>query len=113
MNGWRNRQTWVLNVHGFFYKAFEGCTFDSVDDLANAMENMFNEFLEENEPKNILIRDLILKSDIDFLRLAEHYAADNEDVIRTEPADEDDDEETDDDDDDEGRDEDADEWYRR
>ena len=71
-----------MNVHDFYYKAFEGCKFDSVEDLADAMENMFNEFIDENSPQNLMICDLIIKSDIDFQTLAEHYAADNEDVIR-------------------------------
>jgi hypothetical protein len=96
-NGWRNRQTWILNVHDFYYKAFEGCKFDSVEDLADAMENMFHEFIDENSQNlNLMICDLITKSDIDFQTLAEHYAADNEGVIR---ADENEDENEDEDED--------------
>ena len=98
-NGWANRNTWLLNVDGFFYNAFEGCTFDSVDDLADAMENMFHDFIDEHLPENLLIRDFVNTSGIDFQTLAEHYADDHEGVIRKDEdeTDEDEDEETDED----------------
>ena len=74
-NGWTNRQTWVLKVHDFYEQAFEPKQFKTVQDLADAMGQMFLEFYDENEPKNVLMRDLFTVN-IDFRQLAESYKED-------------------------------------
>ena len=94
-NGWSNRQTWLLKVHDFFEGAWREGEFESVDELADAMESMFDEWLTEHEPENLLVRDFMDATGIDFHELAENYA---EDFVLA-PEDEEEDEEEDDEDD--------------
>lgn len=72
-NGWSNRQTWLLVVHDFYCGAFEENQFDSVDDLAKAMESMFDDWADENRPRNPLASDLFQESGIDFYQIAGHF----------------------------------------
>ena len=69
-NGWKTRATWLLNVYNFYEDSFKEGQFESVDDLCSAMEDMFEDWYEENLPENPLMRDLIGR-DIDFWQLAE------------------------------------------
>ena len=104
-NGWANRQTWLLNVHDFYEGAFDGQQFADVSELEDAMQSMFEEFLDENLPSNGLINDLLVTSGIDYRELAEHYAADHPEVIageEEEDEDEDEDEEEEEEEDEEG-----------
>jgi hypothetical protein len=87
MNGWSNRQTWLLVVHNFYEGAFDEGQFGSVTELAVTMESLFDEWAEENRPKNLLASDLFCTSDIDFYEIASHYT----DFVRVEAEDEDED----------------------
>ena len=74
MNGWSNRETWLINVHDFFGDGyFAECNFASVEEAEEAMREAFDEWLnEETRGMHPLIKDLI-KTDIDWRELAEHY----------------------------------------
>jgi len=76
-NGWRNRATWVINVHGFFDgEYFDECKFTSVEDARDSMRDSFLDwFQDETAELNPLIKDL-LTFDIDWQQLAEHYYSD-------------------------------------
>ena len=97
-NGWANRQTWLLNVHGFYEGAFDGQQFADVNELEDAMQSMFEAFLDENLPSNSLIQDFVNTDGIDFRELAEHYAADHPEVIAGEEEEEEEEDEDEDED---------------
>jgi hypothetical protein len=76
VNGWRNRATWLVNLHGFT----EGITedFDFTDDrdadidtLADQIESMVEDYIEENTAGlPVFIRDLLIDG-FDWRELAE------------------------------------------
>ena len=74
MNGWSNRNTWLLNVHGFYEGSFSNGQFETVEDLADAMESIFREWVDENTPKDILASDFFNTHGLDFMELAEAKA---------------------------------------
>ena len=90
-NGWSNRQTWLLVVHNFYEGAFDDGQFESVEQIASAMESMFDEWAEETRPKNLLAADLFQDSAIDFHEIASHY----DHLLKSEDEDEEEDSEED------------------
>lgn len=74
-NGWSNRETWLLSIHGFT-ESYCQSDFDSVDAMADAMlanfDNMLEPILEHGGCMTPLVRDLLAGiNKIDFTQLAE------------------------------------------
>lgn len=72
-NGWKNRETWLVNVHGFFDgDYFEENKFRSVAEAADAMSDSFDEwFSDEIKSMHPFLQDIIGTNKIDWWELAE------------------------------------------
>jgi hypothetical protein len=72
-NGWSSRETWLVNLYGFFDDDyFEENKFSSVEEASSAMADSFMEwFADEVEALHPFLRDCICLSAIDWRELAE------------------------------------------
>lgn len=81
-NGWLNVQTWNVNLNyeEIFQNIAEEQEFDDVDGLAEAFESIVFELELENGKldENSMAYNIVCTylSQVDFLEIAEHYAAD-------------------------------------
>lgn len=74
-NGWRNRETWLVNVHGFFDEDyFEENKFANASQAADAMSDSFDEwFADEIKSMHPFLQDCLNTNAIDWFALAEAH----------------------------------------
>lgn len=81
-NGWANRETWVVNLHldSFFYdeavEALQHTTADNRQDYYGQLAQCFQDFFYDHivpTDMNLLLRDLLPDSQIDWNEIAEAH----------------------------------------
>lgn len=82
-NGWRNRQTWLINLYELYdFEYFDEHKFACVEDAAEAMRDNFDYwFAEQISGIDPLISDLLGAPNIDWKELAEHGYNDWRDAV--------------------------------
>lgn len=75
MNGWTNRQTWLVSLHDFFdQEFFDENRFETIDEAEIGMHDAFMEWLhDEIRDLSPFLQDFISTDDIAWRELAEHY----------------------------------------
>jgi hypothetical protein len=75
MNGWTNRQTWLVHLHEFFdQEFFDENMFETIDEAEIGMHDAFVEWLhDETRDLSPFLQDFITTEDIAWRELAEHY----------------------------------------
>jgi hypothetical protein len=88
-NGWRNYATWRVKLEIIGDMDFNGLTFDDIDALASYLEEFVGEVLTNfGEIKKGIALDYarLFVADCDYREIAQHYADDNEGLIRIDEA---------------------------
>jgi hypothetical protein len=76
MNGWKNRETWLVNL--WFGDSFAMMQDDGDDVTADYIENLVSDYIDHNlDPKKChgFIMDMMDLSAIDYEELAAHYGS--------------------------------------
>jgi hypothetical protein len=71
-NGWKNRETWLVNL--WFGDTLAAMQDDGDDISADYIETLVNDYIEENVGSHGFIMDMMDLSAIDYEELAAHYA---------------------------------------
>lgn len=73
MNGWKNRETWLVNL--WFGDMFTNDAEDGVAITADYIEHIVTEYVNEYISNAPFIADMIDMGAIDYAELASHYEA--------------------------------------
>jgi hypothetical protein len=79
-NGWKNRETWLVNL--WFGDTLAMMQDDGDDISADYIETLVNDYIEENlgAPRHGFIMDMMDLGAIDYEELARHYAPEHADA---------------------------------
>jgi len=78
-NGWKNRATWLVNLH--FDDYFDASRYDSIEQLAEDIRRTLEDMTENAIGENGFLQDMVATSlsEIDYYELAEVWYEDLED----------------------------------
>ena len=73
-NGWTNRNTWLVNLH--FGEGIRSSLEDGEEINASMIEDIFYNYMEaETDHLNVVVKDFMDWSEINWEELAEYYMA--------------------------------------